>query len=63
MKYLWLLVFLLINLNAKSIELSGTVISDNEKYITSRFMGFIKNVTVSEGDMVKKVICYMRLIL
>jgi RND family efflux transporter MFP subunit len=54
MKYLWLLVFLLINLNAKSIELSGTVISDNEKYITSRFMGFIKNVTVSEGDMVKK---------
>ena len=40
--------------NAKSIELSGTVISDNEKYITSRFMGFIKTVNVSEGDIVKK---------
>jgi len=41
-------------LEAKSIELSGTVISDNEKYITSRFMGFIKTVNVSEGDIVKK---------
>jgi len=41
-------------LYAKSIELSATVISDNEKYITSRFMGFIKSVNVSEGDIVKK---------
>ena len=41
-------------LGAKSIELSGTVISDNEKYITSRFMGYIKNVNVAEGDMVTK---------
>lgn len=39
---------------AKTIELSGTVISDNEKYITSRFMGYIKTVNVSEGDIVKK---------
>ena len=38
----------------QTIELSGTVISDNEKYITSRFMGFIKTVNVSEGDIVKK---------
>jgi len=41
-------------LEAKGIQLSGTVISDNEKYITSRFMGFIKTVNVSEGDIVKK---------
>lgn len=41
-------------LNAKTIELSATVISDNEKLITSRFMGFIKEVYVSEGDLVKK---------
>jgi RND family efflux transporter MFP subunit len=39
---------------AKTIELSATVISDNEKYITSRFMGYIKTVNVSEGDIVKK---------
>jgi len=38
----------------KTIELSATVISDNEKYITSRFMGFIKSVNVAEGDIVKK---------
>ena len=36
------------------LELSGTVISDNQKMITSRFMGFIKNMNVAEGDMVKK---------
>lgn len=41
-------------LQAKTIELSSTVISDNEKYITSRFMGFINKVAVQEGDKVKK---------
>jgi RND family efflux transporter MFP subunit len=39
---------------AQTIELSSTVISDNEKFITSRFMGFIKTVKVNEGDVVKK---------
>ena len=38
----------------KTIELTGTVISDNEKYITSRFMGFVKLVNVNEGDIVKQ---------
>ncbi len=48
-------LLLLVNLSfAKTIELSSTVISDNEKYITSRFMGFIKSVNVAEGDIVKK---------
>ena len=37
------------SLYAKTIELSGTVISDNEKYITSRFMGYIKTVNVCRG--------------
>jgi RND family efflux transporter MFP subunit len=39
---------------AEGITLSGTVISDNTKMITSRFMGFVTNVKVSEGDEVKK---------
>lgn len=39
---------------ANDIELSGTVISDNEKVITSRNMGFIKEVYVNEGSFVKK---------
>ena len=43
-----------VNLFANQLELSGTVISDNEKIITSRNMGYIKNVYVSEGSKVKK---------
>ncbi len=39
---------------ATKLDLSGTVVSDNRKMITSRYMGFVKNVTVSEGDRVKK---------
>ena len=39
---------------ANDIELSGSVISDNEKVITSRHMGFIKDVYVNEGSFVKK---------
>ena len=39
---------------AASLSLSGSVISDNQKMITSRYMGFVKEVKVSEGDVVKK---------
>ncbi len=48
-------LFVLVNISfGQTLELSSTVISDNEKFITSRFMGFIKSVHVSEGSMVKK---------
>lgn len=48
-------LFLLVNISfAQTLELSATVISDNEKFITSRFMGFIKSVKVSDGSIVKK---------
>jgi len=51
-------VFILISavslLNAVEIELSGSVISDNQKMMTSRYMGYVKNMAVSEGDIVKK---------
>ncbi len=39
---------------AIKIELTGTVVSDNKKMLTSRYMGFIKSVSVSEGDRVTK---------
>lgn len=42
------------SLFANNLELAGTVVSDNEKMITSRFMGFVSNVKVSEGSVVKK---------
>ena len=40
--------------SAIEIELSGSVISDNQKMMTSRYMGYVKNMAVSEGDIVKK---------
>jgi len=43
-----------VNLFASQLELSGTVVSDNEKIISSRNMGFIKEVYVNEGSSVKK---------
>ncbi len=43
-----------VNLLASQLELSGTVVSDNEKIISSRNMGFIKEVYVNEGSTVKK---------
>ncbi len=51
---LLLLLALGASLIADTLTLSGSVISDNQKMITSRFMGFVTNVNVSEGDFVKK---------
>jgi len=49
-----LLITLNFSLYGVVLELSGAIVSDNQKMITSRFMGFVKNVSVSEGDRVKK---------
>jgi RND family efflux transporter MFP subunit len=40
--------------NAVEVNLSGSVISDNQKMLTSRYMGYVKHMAVSEGDIVKK---------
>lgn len=39
---------------AAPVEMAGTVVSDNHKMLTSRYMGFVKAVHVAEGDRVKK---------
>ena len=54
MKNILLLLALTASLMADAITLSGTVISDNKKMITSRFMGFVTQVNVSEGQKVEK---------
>jgi len=54
MKKLLLLLSVAVALAAETITLSGSVISDNQKMITSRFMGFVTNVNVSEGEKVKR---------
>lgn len=49
-----MLVCITVGANAIDIELSGSVVSDNQKMITSRYMGYVKNMAVSEGEIVKK---------
>ena len=54
MKLLITILLALNTLNAIELELSGSVISDNQKMITSRYMGIVKKMHVAEGDIVKK---------
>ena len=59
MKYLHVKLVILclsltLGLQAAPIKLSGVVSSDNEKSISSRYMGFVKAVYVEEGATVKK---------
>ena len=54
MKKLLLIIALGTSLMAEVLTLSGSVISDNQKMITSRFMGFVTSVKVSEGERVKR---------
>ena len=39
---------------AVDLKLSGSIVSDNQKMMTSRYMGYVKKMAVSEGDIVKK---------
>ncbi|MCF6207631.1 MAG: efflux RND transporter periplasmic adaptor subunit [Sulfurovum sp.] len=39
---------------ANTITISGTVVSDNQKYIGARYMGYVKEVFVQIGDKVKR---------
>ncbi len=51
----WVMLSLMVtSINAVEVKLSGSVISDNQKMLTSRYMGYIKNMAVSEGDIVEK---------
>ncbi|HIP19942.1 MAG TPA: efflux RND transporter periplasmic adaptor subunit [Sulfurimonas sp.] len=54
MMKLLLILALTLSLSAETLTLSGSVISDNQKMITSRFMGFVTNVYVNEGEKVRK---------
>ncbi len=54
MKKLIAIVALSASLIAETLTLSGSVISDNQKMITSRFMGFVTDVRVSEGEQVRR---------
>ncbi len=49
-----LVSMLAMQLLAGNLNLTGSVISDNQKMMTSRYMGFVVKVGVDEGDRVKK---------
>jgi len=48
------LVLVFTQLSAANLTLTGSVISDNQKMMTSRYMGFVVDVRASEGSKVKK---------
>ncbi|MBN2767698.1 MAG: efflux RND transporter periplasmic adaptor subunit [Campylobacterales bacterium] len=47
-------VLLFSSANAVELILSGTAVSDNQKVLASRNMGYLKKINVDEGDEVKK---------
>ncbi|BAF72460.1 efflux RND transporter periplasmic adaptor subunit [Sulfurovum sp. NBC37-1] len=59
MKKSFLAAFLLVSLPtvtllANTINITGTIVSDNQKYIGARYMGYVKEVFVNIGDRVKR---------
>ena len=54
MKSILATIALASSLAAAGLSLSGSVISDNQKMITSRNMGFVTSVNVSEGSRVRR---------
>ena len=55
MKYLLIVTFLLISVvRSDEIVLTGTVVSDGQKMIGSRYMGYVKKVFVKLGDKVER---------
>lgn len=50
----WIVALLFQHSYGASFTLSGSVVSDNQKMMSSRYMGFVKEVLVGEGDVVKK---------
>jgi len=47
-------LFIQTSVSAMEINLTGAVVSDNQKMMTSRYMGYVKNMAVAEGDIIKK---------
>ena len=52
--FMSLLIFTLVEAKAAQITLTGTVISNGQKMIGSRYMGYIKKVFVELGDYVER---------
>lgn len=53
-KYILIVLFLSVTLQAEKIEVTGTVVSNGQQMIGSRYMGYVKKVFVNLGDKVKR---------
>ncbi len=53
-KKITLLIFLAFSLYGRELSLTGTVISDNQKMIGARYMGYVKKINFDIGDYVKR---------
>ena len=54
LKIILLPLLLTLNLFSGSLSITGTVVSDNQKMIGARFMGYVKHIYFNIGDKVKR---------
>lgn len=54
MKIVSLLFFMTLSLAAVNLSITGTVVSDNQKMIGARYMGYVKNIYFNIGDKVHR---------
>jgi RND family efflux transporter MFP subunit len=53
-KLLFTLLLLTLTAYSASLNITGTVVSDNQKMIGARYMGYVKNIYFNIGDSVKR---------
>ena len=53
-KIIFTLLFLTLSLFSSSLNITGTVVSDNQKMIGARYMGYVKHIYFNIGDSVKR---------
>ena len=53
-KKIFMAISLTCVLYANTISVTGTVVSDNQKYIGARYMGYVKDIYAEIGDKVKR---------
>ena len=53
-KIIFILLFSTLSLFSSSLNITGTVVSDNQKMIGARYMGYVKHIYFNIGDSVKR---------
>lgn len=54
MNYFFILILCAVQALAGTLNLSGSIISDNQKTISSRYMGYVRDIPVAEGDVISQ---------